>query len=473
MTLYLDLSALQSVPAANLNRDDLGSPKQVRYGNALRIRVSSQSWKRVIRHGVEQDLGEKAARTRMVPVKVRHALERAGWPADLATFAGAQVAASAGKKGIGTEKAGHTSVLLFLPEAAIDELATVCTEHREALEAAHGKKNPGQILPPSTVEEILKRRTASISLLGRMLAELPDANVDGAAQVAHAFTTHAAEPQRYKRSSPPSRGCSGRLGDGRSGRTVLPAVAGVFRRPVRRIQRRLRPPRRRGGVPLDNSALVTSLSSSPPSRGCSGGVESASARRCRCRSLDHPARPARLVHPDRPERPGCLGGLAARAPLVRREQSGRRARWARRVPRGRRGLRVRLALRGRRARRATRATGDRRGQQARRVRHARTGTPFRRRRGIRTRWSAAETAPRTRRPATTPGTGRARRPWIRSAASTGRPRAALSAARGRGRVQCWYQPLDPRSPCVERIHRVAREGGQWIGGPEPMGDGPP
>ncbi|MEU5821303.1 type I-E CRISPR-associated protein Cas7/Cse4/CasC, partial [Streptomyces sp. NPDC047803] len=30
-----------------------------------------------------------------------------------------------------------------------------------------------------------KRRTASISLLGRMLAELPDANVDGAAQVAH------------------------------------------------------------------------------------------------------------------------------------------------------------------------------------------------------------------------------------------------------------------------------------------------
>ncbi|CAL2073530.1 Type I-E CRISPR-associated protein Cas7/Cse4/CasC [Streptomyces murinus] len=196
MTLYLDLNALQSVPAANLNRDDLGSPKQVRYGNALRIRVSSQSWKRVIRHGVEQDLGEKAARTRMVPVKVRQALERAGWSAELAAFAGAQVAASAGKKGIGTEKAGHTSVLLFLPEAAIDELAAVCTEHREALEDAQGKKNPGQVLPPSVVEAILKRRTASISLLGRMLAELPDANVDGAAQVAHAFTTHAAEPQR-------------------------------------------------------------------------------------------------------------------------------------------------------------------------------------------------------------------------------------------------------------------------------------
>ncbi|MGW0995314.1 type I-E CRISPR-associated protein Cas7/Cse4/CasC [Streptomyces sp. NPDC002523] len=196
MSVYLDLSALQSVPAANLNRDDLGSPKQVRYGNASRIRVSSQSWKRVIRHGVEADLGEKAARTRMVPVKVRQALERSGWPQELAEFAGQQVAASAGKKGIGTEKEGHTSVLLFLPEAAIEELASVCSEHRAALEKGQGQKKAGQLLPTTRIEEILKRRTASISLLGRMLAELPDANVDGAAQVAHAFTTHTAEPQR-------------------------------------------------------------------------------------------------------------------------------------------------------------------------------------------------------------------------------------------------------------------------------------
>jgi CRISPR system Cascade subunit CasC len=194
--LFLDLSAIQSVPAANLNRDDLGSPKTVRYGNTPRIRVSSQSWKRVIRHGVEADLGEKAARTRLVPVKVRQALVRAGWPADLAAFAGAQVAVSAGKKGIGTEKEGHTSVLLFLPESGLEELVTVCVEHREQLEQNLDKKKPGQILPADRIEEILKRRTASISLLGRMLAELPGANVDGAAQVAHAFTTHAAEPQR-------------------------------------------------------------------------------------------------------------------------------------------------------------------------------------------------------------------------------------------------------------------------------------
>ncbi|QDY80354.1 type I-E CRISPR-associated protein Cas7/Cse4/CasC [Streptomyces qinzhouensis] len=198
MTLYLDLSVLQSVPAANLNRDDLGSPKQVRYGSTPRIRVSSQSWKRAIRHGVEEDLGEKAARTRLVPAQVSKALAGSShnWPGELAEFAGQQVAASAGKKGIGTEKEGHTSALLFVPEAAITELVTVCTEHRDALEQNLGKKSPGKVLPPERIEAILKRRTASISLLGRMLAELPGANVDGAAQVAHAFTTHTAEPQR-------------------------------------------------------------------------------------------------------------------------------------------------------------------------------------------------------------------------------------------------------------------------------------
>lgn len=197
MSLFLDLSAIQSVPVANLNRDDLGSPKTVRYGNATRVRVSSQSWKRVIRLGVEEDLGEKAARTRLVPVKVKTALEdKAEWPAELAAFAGAQVAASAGKKGLGTEKAGHTSVLLFLPESGIDELVNVCLDNRETLEKGVGKKAPGVLLPTDKIEEILKRRTASISLLGRMLAELPGANVDGAAQVAHAFTTHASEPQR-------------------------------------------------------------------------------------------------------------------------------------------------------------------------------------------------------------------------------------------------------------------------------------
>ncbi|EST31534.1 type I-E CRISPR-associated protein Cas7/Cse4/CasC [Streptomyces niveus] len=208
MALYIDLHVLQSVPFANLNRDDLGTPKTVRYGNADRIRVSSQSWKREIRHEVEERLNEYAKRTRLVPVKVRQALEETGWPEELALFAGEQVARSAGKEGLKTEEGGKTSVLLYLPQSGIGELVALCQEHRQALETAANKIASAKdakartkaaseaVLPKDLVNAVLKARTATIDLFGRMLAELPGGKVDGAVQVAHAFTVHGADPQR-------------------------------------------------------------------------------------------------------------------------------------------------------------------------------------------------------------------------------------------------------------------------------------
>ena len=40
--MIIELHLLQSFPASNLNRDDLGQPKSVTFGGALRGRVSSQ-----------------------------------------------------------------------------------------------------------------------------------------------------------------------------------------------------------------------------------------------------------------------------------------------------------------------------------------------------------------------------------------------------------------------------------------------
>ncbi|MGI5346643.1 type I-E CRISPR-associated protein Cas7/Cse4/CasC [Streptomyces sp. CA-250714] len=202
MARYLDLHVLQSIPFANLNRDELGIPKTVRYGDADRTRASSQAWKREIRHEVEEQLGEYAKRTRLVPAKVTEALTAEGWPQELAAFAGEQVARSAGKEGLKVED-GQTAVLLYVPQAAIGELAAVCREHREALETAleaagkakQGKKKPDAVLPTARIAELLKGRTASIDLFGRMLAELPGGRVDGAVQVAHAFTTSGTDPQ--------------------------------------------------------------------------------------------------------------------------------------------------------------------------------------------------------------------------------------------------------------------------------------
>ncbi len=201
---YVDIHVLQTIPYANLNRDDLGSPKSVLFGGAERIRVSSQCWKRAVRGEMEHQLGDAAVRTRRIGIEVSKALTASGWAEDLATHAGQQVLAATAS-GLKVESDGVTSsVLLYLPEAAIAELANLCQEHRDALEASFAKsggkpqkkKDKGtSVLPADRMNAVLSSRNGIINLFGRMLAEMPSAEVDGAVQVAHAFTTHGSAPQ--------------------------------------------------------------------------------------------------------------------------------------------------------------------------------------------------------------------------------------------------------------------------------------
>lgn len=192
---YLDIHALQTVPYSNLNRDDLGTPKTLMYGGAERTRVSSQSWKRAVRHEIEQRLGQPAIRTRHITEAVAGRLTAQGWDRELALAGARQVVRSAGKEGregIQLEDDGKkTSVTFYLPASGIDELAAIIADHRDAVAAEALKKKPAGILPKDQVEAVLRSRNATIQLMGRMLAELPGAEVDGAVQFAHAFTTHA------------------------------------------------------------------------------------------------------------------------------------------------------------------------------------------------------------------------------------------------------------------------------------------
>ncbi|MDN3355838.1 type I-E CRISPR-associated protein Cas7/Cse4/CasC [Actinomadura sp. DC4] len=203
--MYLDVHVVQSIPFANLNRDDLGSPKTVFYGGGTRTRVSSQCWKRAVRLAMEERLGDPAMRTRRLASLVSKALRDAGWQEELAAFAGGQVVTAAkGKEPLKLEENGGTSVLLYLPRAAVGRLTSLCEEHREALvqaaaaAPAKGKakaKAATSVLPTEAVNEIVTSRNGIINLFGRMLAELPGGRVDGAVQVAHAFTTHNSEPE--------------------------------------------------------------------------------------------------------------------------------------------------------------------------------------------------------------------------------------------------------------------------------------
>lgn len=202
---YIDIHLLQTVPYANLNRDDLGSPKTVRFGDADRTRVSSQSWKRAVRHELEASSGDAAKRTRQLPQAVQARLVRQGWETELAAFAAAQVMATLATIAVKTDgfkvdkESGEAQVLFYLPERAFDELADVCVQQRDRLVGLHTgtvKLKKGEAaLPADAVRAAMARRNDVINLFGRMLAELPGTNVDGAVQVAHAFTTHGTDPQ--------------------------------------------------------------------------------------------------------------------------------------------------------------------------------------------------------------------------------------------------------------------------------------
>jgi CRISPR system Cascade subunit CasC len=203
----VDIHALQTVPYANLNRDDLGSPKTMSYGGAIRTRVSSQSWKRAIRLALERRLGDPAVRTRQLAIQVTKGLAEKGWADDLAEFAGAQIVGAIGN-GLTLEPKRNTSVLIYLPKRAITDLIEICQTHQDALGQAQAlakpagegekkrqKKATTTVLPADEVIAAVSARNSMINLFGRMLAELPSSKVDGAVQVAHAFTTHVAEPE--------------------------------------------------------------------------------------------------------------------------------------------------------------------------------------------------------------------------------------------------------------------------------------
>lgn len=198
---FLDIHIVQSVPFANLNRDDTNSVKTLLYGGALRTRVSSQSWKRAVRKEFERISGDSTLRTRRIGEAVTRELAGRGWPQPLAERAGAHIAAAVGKFEVDTDDANKpipnhvvTNAMVYVPQAAVSELADYAEEHRQIVELAKDIKKNGDVkasaLPKPGIDAVLRSRNDVINLFGRMLAEIDRAGVDGAVQVAHAMTTH-------------------------------------------------------------------------------------------------------------------------------------------------------------------------------------------------------------------------------------------------------------------------------------------
>ncbi len=186
MSKIIEFHVVQQFAPGNLNRDDTGAPKDAYFGGARRGRISSQSFKRAIRRYFASarllNDDELADRTKRLAASLASRLDGKVPEPQKAAKELLELASLKVKK---VKEADHTEYLLFIGHKDVERLADVAIQHQGKLTGADAKRE---------VQEILSsNRAVDVALFGRMLADAKDFNVDAAAQVAHAISTHRVE----------------------------------------------------------------------------------------------------------------------------------------------------------------------------------------------------------------------------------------------------------------------------------------
>jgi CRISPR system Cascade subunit CasC len=169
----VELHLLQSFPPSCVNRDGNNSPKDCTFGDARRARISSQCLKRAIRQAdsFAEKVGEAIAhRSKQMRDKklIPYLLQKGLSQQDAEKYADDFRRALAKDD----KKPNLTSVGLYFGDQELFSLL-------DAFRSGDKKwKEKGS------------HKSADVCLFGRMLAEAADLNVDAAAQVAHAISTH-------------------------------------------------------------------------------------------------------------------------------------------------------------------------------------------------------------------------------------------------------------------------------------------
>ncbi|WP_269497331.1 type I-E CRISPR-associated protein Cas7/Cse4/CasC [Castellaniella sp. S9] len=196
--MFLQIHTLTAYPAALLNRDDAGLAKRIPFGNAIRLRVSSQCSKRHWREDLTQQLPDlpDGLRTRsfftrtVLPKAIEAGVDEAVAKALIEPLAKAVVDG-------GVKEGGDLNqpVLFGLREA--DYFAQMLSE-------VGAETDPAKVLAErlKTKEEkdnlkAMSKSAAGLTaaLFGRMVTSDLLARVDAPVHVAHAFTVHAANTE--------------------------------------------------------------------------------------------------------------------------------------------------------------------------------------------------------------------------------------------------------------------------------------
>ena len=208
--MFVEIHILQNFAPSNLNRDDTGMPKDCEFGGYRRARISSQCFKRAVRNDFDAvGLIEReflARRTKRLVAELAERLEGGGRDVEEAKSVIKLVLSGAELEVGGDDK---TQYLLFLGSSEIDKLADICTKHWDELvplsapsaaatqieSTPRRRKRAGKEAVPKEVRDATLHildggKAADLALFGRMLADLPDKNIEAASQVAHAISTN-------------------------------------------------------------------------------------------------------------------------------------------------------------------------------------------------------------------------------------------------------------------------------------------
>lgn len=225
----IELHILQSFPVSCLNRDDLGSPKSAIFGGKRRARISSQCLKRAQRelfteYEPEFSQGERtklliSAFEERLSMRPDAEQKMDAWNAELSkiystgkkkkddkkkdesndslTLAG-KLAEAWGKldskKDSKDNKKSTTLTYLSMAEMeAMIDAAVAVLDDTGLTDADKAKKFDKGL--KDAIRSVQLKDAADIALFGRMIANDPSMNVEGAAMFTHALSTHCSEPE--------------------------------------------------------------------------------------------------------------------------------------------------------------------------------------------------------------------------------------------------------------------------------------
>ena len=193
--MIIELHMLQNFAPSCLNRDDTNSPKECEFGGYRRARISSQCIKRSIREYFKSASlippENLAKRTLRLVDDLTQRIVIQGKPEEQARQVVKKVIQGIN---LGLDDKDRTQYLIFIGDEEIARMADLIMGQWDALassveEGGTDKKKKKDESLKGFSDILTGGKAADLALFGRMLADLPEKNIDAACQVAHAIST--------------------------------------------------------------------------------------------------------------------------------------------------------------------------------------------------------------------------------------------------------------------------------------------